>query len=184
MPVAASTASSCCCRASCLRRRFALPHWRRCDRVRVEDVAGRRQQARPLLDGERDQQAAVAHDRLECLGRVLQPLGELVRRGRAVGLNARHRRRVAGRIGPGLARLVLRTDHPELLLELADDADQHVLRCEVDRPDAVEPAPDPLGDLGETPGQAAHDLAVGVKAASTGSRPDVPLTAAAWPSTA
>ena len=52
-----------------LRRRFALPQLAPRDDVRVVDVPGRSKQPRPLLDRERAQQAAVADDRLECLGR-------------------------------------------------------------------------------------------------------------------
>src|SRR5439155_13285898 len=45
--------------------------------------------------------------------------------------------------------LVLDADHPELLLELPDDLDEHVLRREVELAELVHPLADPVRDVCE-----------------------------------
>ena len=51
----------------------------------------------------------------------------------------------------------LDADHPQLLLERADDLDEHVLRGGVDLAEAIHALASALGHVGEALGQLAHD---------------------------
>src|SRR5438067_182870 len=76
----------------------------------------------------------------------------------------------------------LRPHHPELLLEVAHDLDQDVLRREVELAEAVHPRPYPLARVGEPAGELAHDglgfdrtRVDGIELLDRGDRPGLPV---------
>jgi hypothetical protein len=78
------------------------------------------------------------------------------RRGVGQKLVERFSRPLADPSAPYRLRL-LRPDHPELLLELAHDLDEHVLRRSIERSEAIHASPEPFIDLREALCQLAND---------------------------